>query len=347
MLAEKTIVKAFSKLQENGSKAFKLSCGKAKTIAIVGATGLQGGATLKAFSKLKESGNKSYKVRAITRDPTSEKAKAIIDFVDEVVKADSNDVDSLVKAFNGCYGAFIVTNFWEYMNAETEMKQLRNLKEAVKKAGLEHVVISTLEDTRGIISNAENKDTWVFPKGNDTMYVPHFDGKGEVAQECIDEGLPATYLYTTFYMENFIYTLGPSRQSDKDPYAITIPMGDSKLSMVAVADIGKMACAILQDPKLIGKKIGVESESLTGHEIAEVFTKVTGEKIIYNKIPWNVFASFGFPGADDLANMFRYYDEHSDNFLSLRVVSDNMKKKMDGVYSLEQWLTENKGAIKL
>ena len=189
------------------------------------------------------------------------------------------------------------------------------------------------------------KDTWVTPQ--EGMYVPHFDGKGEVTQECIDEDLPATYLFTTCYMDNFITALKPSCQSDKDPYALNLPMGDSKLAMVATTDIGKMACAILQDPKLIGKKMGISGKSLTVKEIADIFTKVTGKEVVYNKLPWNVFASFGFPGADDLANMFRFYDKNKEKFVKSLEVSEHMKEKMGGIYSFEEWLTENKMALSL
>ena len=316
-----------------------------KVIAVVGATGLQGGATVRAFYSLKEKGNDEYIIRAVTRYPESEKAKVIEPLVDEVVEADLNDEESLVKAFDGCYGAFIVTNYWETMDVEKETEQLRNAKEATKKAGLAHVVISTLEDTREFVNNSDSKDSWTTP--HEGMYVPHFDGKGKFAQECLDEGIPATYLYTTCYFENFITALKPSRQSDKGPFALTIPMSDSKLVMVAVADIGKMACAILQDPNLIGKKVGVSSESMTVKEIADCFTKVTGKEVVYNKIPWNIFASFGFPGADDLANMFRFYDENAEGCLSSLEVSEDMKKKMGGVYSFEEWLTENKASLTL
>ena len=301
------------------------------------------GATVRAFCSLNEKGNDEYIIRAVTRYPKSEKAKAIESLVDEVVEADLNDEESIVKAFDGCYGAFIVTNYWETMDVEKEMEQLRNAKEAIKKAGLAHVVISTLEDTREFVNNSDSKDSWTTP--HEGMYVPHLDGKGKVTQECLDEGIPATYLYTSFYMENFFTTLKPSRQSDKGPYALTMPMGDSKLAMVAVADIGKMACAILQDPTLIGKKVGVSSESMTVKEIADIFTKVTGKEVVYNKLPWNIFASFGFPGADDLANMFRFFDENVKGFLSSREVSEDMTKKMGGTYNFEEWLTENKAIL--
>lgn len=322
-----------------------------KTIAIMGATGAQGGATVRAFQALKESGNTNFQVRAITRDPTSEKSRAIESLVDEVVQADANDEASMVEAFKDCHGAFIVTNFWEDMDAQHEMAMLRTLKEAAKKAGVKHVVLSTLEDTRGFVNEAENKDTWKLPSGYEElgMYVPHFDGKGEVTKEYEDDTeLPVTTFYTTFYYENFIYFgMGPARQSESDPYAITLPLADAKMSIVAVADIGKAACAIFQDESLIGKTVGVQSDLLTGKEIADVFAKVCGLPVQYNAVPVDVYASFGFPGAEDLANMFRFFNENADSFQSLRIVGDDLMKTMGGVTKLEEWVIANKGAFDL
>lgn len=320
-----------------------------KTIAIMGATGLQGGATVRAFHALRESGNADFQVRAITRDPNSEKAKVIEPLVDEVVKADANDEASMVEAFKDCHGAYIVTNFWEDMDAKHEMAMLRVLKEAAKKAGVKHVVLSTLEDTRSFVNEAENKSTWKFPSGYKElgMYVPHFDGKGEVTKEYENE-LPVTKFYTSFYYENFInFGMGPACQSETDPYAITFPLSDAKMPVVAVSDIGKAACAIFQDESLIGKSVGVQSDIMSGKEMADVFTKVCGQSVQYNAVPVDVYASFGFPGAEDLANMFRYKVENAKGFQSIRLVDDTFMEKMGGVTTLEEWVTANKGAFDL
>lgn len=321
-----------------------------KTIAIVGATGAQGGATVKAFHALKEAGNTEFKVRAITRDPTSDKAKAIEPFTEEIIKADADDLDSMVEAFKDCYGAYLVSDFWQDMDVDHEMQSLRNLLEAAKKAGVKHIVLSTLESTKDFVNNAENKDTWKLPKGHEAtgMYVPHFDSKADVTKEFEDQGLPITKFLTSFYYENFIYFgMGPARQSDSDPYAITLPMADAKLPMIAVADIGKSACAIFQDESLIGKTVGAQSDLLTGPEIADVFSKVCGQTVVFNAVPWDVYASFGFPGADDLANMFRFKVENAETFQKNREVSDDFLEKMGGVTLLEEWVTANKGAFQL
>lgn len=175
-----------------------LTGGGKKTIAVMGATGAQGGSVVKAFNAL---GNDNFQLRAITRNPESEKAKAIEPLVNEVVKADGDDEESMVKAFEGCYGAFIVSNFWQDMDAKHEKETLLTCCAAAKKAGLKHVVLSTLEDTRETIDASDNKDTWKV-LNDEGMYVPHFDAKGE-ATPAYDE-LPVTKLYTCAYMENFM-----------------------------------------------------------------------------------------------------------------------------------------------
>jgi len=320
-----------------------------KTIAVMGATGAQGGSTVKAFHALKEGGNNDFKVRAITRDPTSEKAKAIESLVDEVVKADSNDESSMVEAFKGCHGAFIVTNFWEDMDANHEMAVLRKIKDAATKAGVKHIVLSTLESAKDFVDQAENEETWKVPEGYEEsgFYVPHFDGKAEVTKE-YDE-LPVTKFYTSFYYENFInFGMGPSRQSEKDAYALTFPLGDVKMPVVAVSDIGKAACAIFQDESLIGKSVGIQSEVLTGKEMADVFSKVCGQPVHYYAVPTDVYASFGFPGAADLANMFRFKVENADNFQAARMIDDiELLEKIGKTTTLEEWVIENKDSFQL
>lgn len=319
-----------------------------KLIAIMGATGAQGGATVKAFNGLDAAEKDLYELRAITRDPESDKAKAIAPLVKEVVKADGDSLEEMTKAFEGCYGAFIVTNFWQDMNVKHEMDTMRNCLNAAKAAGVKHICLSSLDDCRELINKAENKDTWKL-LGDESlgMYVPHFDGKGQVMNEYANSGLPITNLLTTFYYENFIYFgMGPAKHGD-GPHAITFPMGDAKKAMVSVADIGKAACAILRDPSTIGKTLGVTSDIMTYKEVADTFSKVLGVPVVYNDVPTEVYASFGFPGADDLANMFRYEKEFEKESLSCREMSADFIEKMGGCESFEDWLTAHKDAFKL
>jgi hypothetical protein len=114
---------------------------------------------------------------------------------------------------------------------------------------------------------------------------------------------------TSFYYENFInFGMGPKAHGD-GPKSITFPIADSKMCINAVEDIGKFGAKIFEDESLIGKQVGVQSSALTGNEIAAVFEDVLGEKVVYNSVPRDVYAGFGFPGAEDLANMFQFFHE--------------------------------------
>lgn len=232
------------------------------------------------------------------------------------------------------------------MNVVHEMETMRTCINAAKAAGVKHICLSSLDDCRILINKADNKDTWkVLGDESHGMYVPHFDGKGQVMNEFTDSGLPITNLLTTFYYENFIYFgMGPAKHGD-GPHAITFPMGDAKKAMVSVADIGKAACAILRDPSTIGKTMGVTSDVLTYKEVADIFSKVLGVPVIYNSVPTDVYASFGFPGADDLANMFRYEKEFEEQVLACREMDPSFVQKMGGRQSFEEWLTANKGSF--
>eukprot|EP00957_Ditylum_brightwellii_P210707 15365281-Ditylum_brightwellii.AAC.1 len=213
------------------------------------------------------------------------------------------------------------------------MKTLYTCKEAAKKAGLKHVVLSGLEDTHKFVNNAENKATWKVLDEELVMYVPHIDGKGEVGEEYLaNADLPVTLLYTSFYYKNFInFGMGPTHQADTDPYGITFPMSDKKLSMVLVEDIGKCTCAIFQHESFIGKTVGVASENLTCEEIALVFPKVCGQKVTYCAVPPEVYTSFGFPGAEELANMFCFFAENEEEHVEYRTIPEKIMADMGSV----------------
>src|SRR6202171_6440449 len=193
-----------------------------KVIAVVGATGAQGGGLVRAILNDK---NGSFTARAITRNVDSDKAKALADAGAEVVVADLDDVKSLRKAFEGAHGAFCVTNFWEHFKPEKEISQARNMAQAAKDAGVKHVIWSTLEDTRQSIPLSDDRMPTLMGK----YKVPHFDGKGEANAVFTQLGVPTTFLLTSFYWDNFIhFGMGPKKGAD-GKLAITFPLGDKKL----------------------------------------------------------------------------------------------------------------------
>lgn len=265
----------------------------------MGATGNQGGAVVEALLKVSD----KFDIRAITRTPDSEKAKALAAKGIEVVKADADDEDAMTKAFSGAYGAFLVTNFWSDMNMQHEIDQTKTLQKAVIAADVKHAVLSTLEDTRPVINESADVDTWRVVEEDMQSYVPHFDGKGQASKEFLASSAPTTLLYTTFYYDNFItYGMGPQKHGEDQPYAITFPTGDSSFVMDSFQDIGESASAIFQDPSLIGTHQGVASSCHSGQEIADAFSKVLGVPVVFNAVDTATYASFGFPGAAELAS---------------------------------------------
>lgn len=309
-----------------------------KTIAVVGATGAQGGGLVRAILNDPEGG---FAARAITRDINSEKAKALADLGAEVVAADVDDQASLEKAFEGAYGAFCVTFFWEHFSPEREFANAEAMAKAAKNQNLKHVIWSTLEDTRKWIPLDDDR----MPTLMDKYKVPHFDSKGEANNVFAELRVPTTYLLTSFFWENFIYFgMGPQKGADGE-YAVTFPMDDKKLPGIATEDIGKCAYGVFKSGnKFIGKTIGIAGEHLTGTEIAGALTKALGKKVNYNGVPPEVYRSFGFPGAEDLGNMFQFKRDFQDVFCGARSV-EAARELNPTLQSFETWLIENKNRI--
>ncbi len=311
-----------------------------KIIAVVGATGAQGGGMARAI-QADQSG--SFAVRAITRNPNSEKAQALRAAGAEVVAADIDKPETLGKAFAGAYGAFCVTNFWEHFSPERELTQAQNIARAVKAAGLQHVIWSTLEDTRKWVPLEDDRMPTLMGK----YKVPHFDGKGEADQFFRDLGVPTTFLLTAFYWENLIYFgAGPQRGPD-GTLAITFPMDDKKLPSIAVEDIGKAAYGIFKRGReFINKTVGIAGDHLTGEEMAGALTRALGQEVRYNNVPPEVYRSFGFPGADDLGNMFQFKRDFNEYFRGARDLGFTRTLNPE-LQTFEEWLAEHKDQIPL
>ena len=311
-----------------------------KIISVVGATGAQGGGLVRAI--LKQPGD-GFRVRALTRKPKSEKAIELASLGTEVVEADLDDPDSLKQAFHGGYGAFCVTNFWEHLSPETEIAQAANMAKAASDVGLTHVIWSTLEDTRKWVPLDDNRMPTLMKK----YKVPHFDAKGEADHLFTDYGVPTTFLLTSFYWENLIFFgMGPKRSAD-GKLAIALPMGDKKLPGIAVEDIGKCAYGLFkQEEKYIGKTVGIAGEYLTGTEMADALTKALGQKVVYNAVTPAIYRGSGFPGADDLGNMFQFKQEFQKVFCGARDLDVSRSLNPD-LQTFEAWLARNRDRIQI
>jgi uncharacterized protein YbjT (DUF2867 family) len=309
-----------------------------KIIAVIGATGAQGGGVCRAI--LKDAGG-GYRVRALTRNADSDKAKELKKLGADVVEVDIDDPESLKRAFRGAHGAFCVTFFWEHFSPEKELAEAKNMADAAKHAGVRHVIWSTLEDTRKWVPLDDRR----MPTLMEKYKVPHFDAKGEANRLFSERGLPTTFLLTSFYWENLIYFgMGPKRGEDGRLY-ITLPMGDKKLPGIASEDIGKCAYAIFRKGhEFIGKTVGIAGGHLTGGQMAAALTKALGEEVRYNAVSPEAYRGFGFPGAEDLGNMFQFKRDFESAFCGARSLEFS-RALNPSMKTFEVWLDENGGRI--
>lgn len=311
-----------------------------KIIAVVGATGMQGGGLVRAIVS---DPDKTFIARALTRDVNSDKAKALTKLGAEVVFADLDDAAGLKRAFAGAYGVFCLTNFWEHFSPEKEYAQAKNQAEAAKDTGVQHVIWSTLEDTRKWVPLSDNRMPTLMGK----YKVPHFDAKGEVEREFTKLGLPVTFLLTSFYWDNLIFFgMGPKKGPD-GTLLFTMPMGGKRLPGIAVEDIGKCALGIFKGGKeYTGKTVGIAGEHLTGEEMAAAMTKAIGQTVRYNPVTPAQYRAFGFKGADDLGNMFQFKSDFNEVYCAARTPA-TAKSLNPTLQTFDVWLKQNKSRISL
>jgi uncharacterized protein YbjT (DUF2867 family) len=310
-----------------------------KIIAVVGATGAQGGGLVRAILKDAQGG---FAARAVTRNPQSAKAAALAALGAEVVAADLDDQAGLARALAGAYGAYFVTNFWEHFSPEKEQAQARNMATAARQAGLKHVIWSTLEDTRKWVPLSDERMPTLMGK----YKVPHFDAKGEADAFFREAGVPTTFLLTSFYWDNLIhFGMGPKLAGGR--LVFTLPMGEAKLPGIAAEDIGKCAYGIFRKgAATIGQTIGVAGEHLTGAQMAAGLAKALGREVVYDAVTPEQYRGFGFPGAEDLGNMFQFNRDFSDYFCSARSIEASRALNPE-LQTFADWLARNRERIPL
>lgn len=311
-----------------------------KLIAVAGATGAQGGGLVDAVL---DDGSGSWAVRALTRDPGSDRAKALAARGAEVVAADLDDPSSLERAFAGAHGAFCVTFFWDHFSPEKELAHAEALARAARAAGVRHAIWSTLEDTRRRVPLSDDR----MPTLMEKYKVPHFDAKGEANRFFTDSGVPTTLLHTSYYWDNLIhFGAGPTRGED-GRLAFVLPMADKKLPGIAAADIGRCAFGVFQQAdEFAGKSVGIAAEHLTGEQMAASLTKALGREVVYSYVPPEVYRTFGFPGAADLANMFQYKRDFEAEYCAFR--DPAIARRLNpAIQTFDAWLATNAERIPL
>lgn len=308
-----------------------------RVIAVVGATGAQGGGMARSILDDPEG---RFACRALTRDPGSDAARALAERGADVVSADLDDPDSLTKAFDGAYGAFCMTNFFEHFSADKELEQASNLARAAGRTGIRHAIWSTQEDTRAWFPLEDDR----IPTLQGRYKVPNFDAKGEADHVFTECGVPTTFLRTSFFWENFLGFMAPMRGED-GILALTLAMGRKKVPGIAAEDIGRCAHGIFKrGSELVGETIAISGEHLTVDEMVAALGDALGEEVRYNEVPLDVFRGFPFPGADLAANTWQFVDATNEEYCARRDVgfSRSLNARLQ---TFAQWLDSNKDNI--
>lgn len=293
-----------------------------KLITVFGATGAQGGSVARALMQKPD-----FAVRAVTRDVKRPASLALRDLGATVVQGDLDSEKSVEEVMGGAHGVFLVTNFYEGFSKEKEIRQGKAVADVAKRLGTKHMVYSGLENVSAVTGGK--------------LEVLHFDGKGEVEQYFWNQGMPMTSVRIPFYYENFLTIMRPLQAPVSDHYILLLPMGDIPMDGISVADIGPAVASLFESPQaFLGKPVGLTAQRLTIKQYAEILSKHTGKKVLESKITPDMYEKLGFPGAKELADMFRYkwMKPYRDIELT-RQLNPNVR-------SFDQFLSENKEALK-
>jgi len=306
-----------------------------RIIAVVGATGTQGGSVARAILNNRDG---DFALRALTRKPSSARAQALARAGAEVVYADLDDLESVKRAFAGAYGAYCMTDFWGGDgDPERERLQASMMAEAARCAGLQHVLWSTLEDTRRYVPLSDSR----MPTLLSNYKVPHFDGKGEADEAFTRLGVPTTFFLTSFYWENFLRFPGMElRKRDDGDVILAMPMGDKKLPGIAVDDLGLCALGVFRQTCNVGQTIGVSGEHLPCAQIASSLTKALGRQVRYLDVDPAKFRAWDFPGAAELSNMLQFKRDFEDVFCGNRSV-ERSRQLNPALQTFDAWLSRH------
>lgn len=298
-------------------------------IAVVGATGAQGGGLVRAILADPQ---RRFAVRALTRKPDAAAARALAAQGAEVVHASLDSEASLAAAFTDIHGAYVVTNYWEHYSPERELAQAGNAARALAKAGARHVIWASLVDTRRLVPLSDAR----LPTLLGRYKVPHFDAKGEA--DGLFAGLPTTFLRAPFYWDNLIhFGLGPRRAAD-GTLELVLPLGERHLPGIAAADIGPSAFGVFaRGAALVGRSVGLAGEHLSGAEMAARLSRALREPVRYVALPFAAYAEQGFPGGQDMANMFQYKHDFNSLYRAEQSVADT-RALHPGLLDFAGWL---------
>jgi uncharacterized protein YbjT (DUF2867 family) len=274
----------------------------AKTILVTGATGHQGGAV---FRHLREKGSS---VRALTRDPSSEKARKLVGPGAEVVRGDLNDPASLRSVIDGVDGVYSVQNSMEG-GVETEVREGKTLADVANRSGITQFVYSSV--------GSADRNTG----------IPHFDSKFQIEEHLRGTGLPYTILRPVFFMENWLEMRGMIEQG-----TLTLPLSpDTRLQMIAVDDIGAFGSMAFEQPgHWQGRAVDLAGDELSMTELAESFGRVSGREVRYVQAPWDGFEK---KAGHEMTLMYRWFEA-----VGYHVDIAALREEYSKLTNFERWL---------
>ena len=232
-------------------------------------------------------------------------------------------------------------------SVEREQQQAVNIAKAARTVNAAHVIWSTLDDTAKWLPLSDPR----MPTLMGRYKVPHSDSKGQIDHVFTDLGLPTTFLLTCFYWDNFYnHGWGPQRDQERGQdgaYALTLPISKARMPGIAAEDIGKCAYALFRTRTgLVSETVGIAGEHLSGAEMAAKFSGALGIDCRYSPLSAQAYRNLGFPGADDLGNMFQIFDEFEPQYRASRSV-DAAKALAPSLMDFDTWLAKYKSRIPL
>jgi uncharacterized protein YbjT (DUF2867 family) len=258
-----------------------------KLIAVIGATGRQGGAVVRAL----QAGGQ-FRVRVLSRNPDKHR-----DLADQVVEADLDRPETLKAAFEGAYGVFLVTNFWE--GGTDELKQATAAVRAAKNAGVKHFVWSTLPDVEAISGGKFD--------------VRHFTGKAKIDRIVQEAGFEHyTFVIAPFYYQNLVGSLAPQKQAG-GPLGWTLPLDPTVrcIHMGDIDELGNIVAGAFAHPDQAGngEYLPLVGDFMSFNDIVDTLNR-QGHDFSFNQVPKDVFATL-FPGAAEVAETLSYFQAHT------------------------------------
>jgi uncharacterized protein YbjT (DUF2867 family) len=307
----------------------------APLITVFGATGRQGGGLVRAMLA---DPHRRFRVRAVTRRPRSDAARALAAAGADVCAADLDVAASVERAMRGAHGAFCTTSSREHGSPERELAHAHGLARAAARAGVAHVVWATFEDTREFVRCG------AMPARCGRYNVPSQDAKGEANRAFVDSGVPTTLLYPSFAWDDLL-RIGVARRPD-GTLELLLPFDATTLPGMAAEDVGTCALALfVLGEDAIGKSVGLAGEHLAGARMAELLAAALGTPVVHAPPRPDMFAARDLPGAAELANLFCFKRDCERIYRNARSVRCTRELHPQAL-TFTGWLAKHRAALR-